>query len=217
MRCSPLPAGARLAPLASLAFLAFLALLPATLLACNQHNTGAVEVVADDCATCHETEAAAVVEPPHVGNFPPTCFECHSTAAWKPAQFSHDNVVSSCLACHRSDYEGTTNPPHVQDGYPQTCNDCHTTNMWIPALDGLHPEAQFPTNTGPHEPFECLDCHDASLGPSQDGANTDCVGCHTGEHARQRVDEQHQEEPDYVFDPNNPHFCLECHPRGLKE
>jgi hypothetical protein len=245
--------------------LLFLSIHAPLLLSCsNQHASGAVEVRPDDCAACHGAEAAAVVEPPHVGNFPPTCFECHTTTAWKPASFSHDNLVSPCLACHgsdhrnamdpphvdrlpqtcedchttsawmpatftheqvtgtchdchRLDYERTTNPPHVQQGYPQTCNDCHTTDMWIPALDGLHPEATFPIADGPHQEFLCLECHKANLGPSQDGQNTDCVGCHTGEHARQEVDDQHQEVPEYVFDVANPHFCLECHPNGRKE
>lgn len=260
-----------------LPFLPFLSVLPATLLlsvfpattlllSCsNQHNSGAVEVMPDDCVACHGTEAAVVVEPPHVGNFPSTCFECHTTAAWKPAAFTHDNLVSPCFACHRSDhedamepphvdrlpqtcedchttsawmpatfthellvtgtcygchrldYEGTINPPHVQDGYPQTCNDCHTTDMWMPALDGLHPEATFPIADGPHQEFQCLECHKASLGPSQGGENTDCVGCHTGEHDRPKMDEKHQQVIDYVFDVNNPHFCLECHPNGRNE
>jgi hypothetical protein len=47
--------------------------------------------------------------------------------------------------------------------------------------------------------------------------NTDCIGCHTGEHALGRVDGQHDEEPDYFAergDASNPHFCLVCHPNG---
>jgi hypothetical protein len=86
--------------------------------------------------------------------------------------------------------------------------------MWIPALEGLHPEATFPIENGPHQEFKCLDCHRVSLGASRGGQNTDCVGCHTGEHERTKMDEKHQEEPGYVFDVNNPHFCLECHPNG---
>jgi hypothetical protein len=251
--------------LSVLALLSLPALLLSLLPACsNQHASGAVEVVDNDCVACHAAEAASVAEPPHAGNFPETCFECHSTAAWKPAAFTHDNLVSPCYACHRSDYqgamdpphvdrvpqtcedchttsawmpatfdhanvtgtcyschrldyEGTDNPPHVQDGYPQTCNDCHTTDMWIPALDGLHPEDRFPIGDGPHQEFECLECHKTNLGSSTDGQNTDCVGCHTGEHARQKVDEKHQEVPEYLFDVNNPHFCLECHPNGRNE
>ena len=60
----------------------------------------------------------------------------------------------------------------------------------------------------------CLDCHDAARGSPVGGMNTDCVGCHTGEHARSRVDAQHREVGDYTFDPARPNFCLRCHPNG---
>jgi hypothetical protein len=120
-----------------------------------------------------------------------------------------------CYSCHRPDYEATTMPAHP-GMFPTTCADCHMTSAWQPALGGAHPESAFPIRSGPHSGFGCFDCHDPeNLGPSSvDGANTDCIGCHTGEHSRTKMDEKHQEEPGYVWDDGMPHFCLTCHPTG---
>lgn len=193
--------------------LPFLLLLLVT--AClGEHQSGLQEVMSTDCAACHINEAATVADPMHLGNFPQTCFECHATTAWSPSIFSHGTVVSVCYDCHRADYEATENPSHLTERFPQTCDDCHRTDAWIPALDGFHPNDRFPISSGPHEKFECLSCHDADLGPSQGGQNTDCIGCHTGAHSRAKMDDKHSEEPDYSFDENNPHFCLDCHPNG---
>jgi hypothetical protein len=117
-----------------------------------------------------------------------------------------------CVACHLSDYEGAANPVHA-GAFPTTCADCHRTDAWRPALGGVHPEAAFPIQSGPHEGIRCLDCHNADLGPSTDGQNTDCTACHT----RGEMDDTHDEEPGYQWDPMNHHFCLSCHPRGLKD
>jgi len=121
-----------------------------------------------------------------------------------------------CYTCHRADYEATTNPVHP-GSRPTTCWQCHTTNAWRPAADGIHPESAFPIQSGPHRDFTCLDCHDLDRGSYVDGANTDCIGCHTGAHTRAKMDDQHNEEPGYVWNDAQPSFCLTCHPRGLKE
>ena len=35
-------------------------------------------------------------------------------------------------------------------------------------------------------------------------------------HARAKVNDEHKEVDDYVFDANMPNFCLMCHPDGNK-
>jgi hypothetical protein len=120
---------------------------------------------------------------------------------------------SDCVACHEDDYAGATEPVHVGE-YPATCADCHATSAWRPALDGTHPEDAFPVRTGEHDEVLCLDCHDATAGSSVAGANTDCIGCHTGDHARAEMDDAHGGVADYQFDDAMPHFCLSCHPDG---
>lgn len=167
------------------------------------------------CVGCHQADYDGVADPPHPQHLPTTCENCHTTDVWVPATFTHDGVMGACLGCHQADYEGTQNPPHL-NMYPQTCQDCHTTDAWVPALDGIHPEANFPITQEPHSKFACLECHNAALGSSIGGVNTDCVGCHTGDHNATKMNDVHKDQVDYVFDPDNPHFCLECHPRGFR-
>ncbi len=118
-----------------------------------------------------------------------------------------------CVACHRSDYEATTDPPHVP-AFPETCGDCHSTDAWVPAVGG-HPEASFPIAMGPHGGIACADCHDFSRAPNGP-ENTTCVGCHSGEHMRETMDALHTSRAvaGYPTGPQEPNFCLVCHPDG---
>ena len=117
-----------------------------------------------------------------------------------------------CVACHESDYQ-RAEPPHP-GVFPRTCASCHRTASWTPALAGPHPDRAFPLRPGTHGGIDCFDCHDPDRGPSTDGANTDCVGCHTGEHARGAMADVHRGIAEYVFDAARPNFCLSCHPAG---
>ncbi len=120
-----------------------------------------------------------------------------------------------CVSCHLADYQATIDPVHP-GSKPTTCGDCHMTSSWTPALDGVHPENAFPTNNGPHERVRCLECHVPELGPSTGGMNVSCIGCHTGEHSRSRMDDKHHEEARYQWDESRPAFCRDCHARGLE-
>jgi hypothetical protein len=122
---------------------------------------------------------------------------------------------ADCVVCHRADYQAVTQPQHA-GVYPESCGECHVATAWHPAL-GLHPDDRFPIRGGPHLAVTCGECHDPARGAYAAGENTSCVGCHTGEHARARVDGQHRGIPDYAFDAANPRFCLSCHPKGLAE
>lgn len=119
---------------------------------------------------------------------------------------------TDCVTCHLAQYQ-SANPPHVGN-FPQTCADCHSTSSWIPALGGAHPEASFPIASGAHQGITCQDCHDSSKGTSVGGANTDCIGCHTGEHSQTRMANAHGGVSRYMWDATMPHFCLSCHPSG---
>lgn len=189
-----------------------------------------------ECVGCHLADYEASPFPGH-DTFPTTCDDCHSTAGWSPAVgFDHDwwplenahtNVPcaschtagydpgatpTECVGCHLADYQSSPFPGH--DAFPTTCQDCHSTVAWTPASGG-HPEAAFPITRGDHRDIECLDCHDPALGSYVDGFNADCVGCHTGEHTRARMDDEHLGEVrDYPGDDSRPNFCLRCHPAG---
>ncbi len=187
-----------------------------------------------DCAGCHEADYNRTTRPPHAASALPTdCTTCHTTEAWVPSTFAHPwtldgaHAGAACVSCHTGTpprYAGTPtrcvdcHDPSPDPGHTTStaCADCHTTSAWIPALGGGHPEPVFPITAGAHVGIACLDCHDASLGPSTGGTNTDCVGCHEGRHAMSIVDAQHADVGGYRFDASNPHFCLDCHPRGQR-
>lgn len=218
------------------------------LLACSRTHEGVwVEVRSADCVICHRADYQGVAQPQHVGQYPETCGECHSTMAWRPATGLHpdgdfpirsgphqpvacgachdpargaytDGANTSCVGCHtgehqraRVDDQHRGIPDYAFDAArPNFCLSCHPNGR----AEGRHPEASFPIKSGPHQQFLCLDCHDPGRGAYAAGANTDCVGCHTGEHARARVDAEHREVGDYAFDAAMPNFCLRCHPDG---
>jgi hypothetical protein len=182
----------------------------------QDHSQPIVAVEANDCQLCHIAEYEAATSPPHVDIFPGECALCHSTTAWQPATFAHETVKDrECSLCHQADYDGTADPVHAGT-FPTTCGDCHGTIAWRPALNGEHPETAFPITEGPHKSTGCTDCHDVDRGSSSAGMNTDCVGCHTGKHSMEKVNDQHQEVADYIFDAAMPNFCLLCHPNGRK-
>jgi len=181
----------------------------------REHDPSRIEVDLADCVTCHLDEFQLTEAPPHVDRLPQTCADCHTTEAWVPSTFTHDRLTTACVTCHEYDYQNTQDPRHPGQ-YPQTCGDCHMTTAWRPALEGMHPNSRFPITSGAHEHIGCIDCHDPMLGSSVGGANTDCIGCHTGKHSRAKMDEEHHEVGGYSWDASRPSFCLDCHPNGRK-
>jgi hypothetical protein len=118
-----------------------------------------------------------------------------------------------CASCHMPEYLGASEPVHV-DRMPETCADCHSNQAWQPAVGLGHPEVFFPIASGDHSGITCIQCHDPGAGSSTGGANTDCIGCHTGAHEQARMDDVHGGVSDYRFDSQTPNFCLSCHPDG---
>jgi hypothetical protein len=196
----------------------------------------AYEGTPTDCVSCHELDRAQAVAPPHDG-FSSDCQTCHGTASWSSASFVHTasfpltgahestecatchvgtpavfaGTASECVACHQQDYDTSPFPGH--SAFATSCQDCHTTSAWQPASGGTHPQARF-SITGRHD-YACNDCHDPSRGANGAG-NTDCVGCHDGEHTLARMDAEHAGEVrNYPTGADRaPNFCLQCHPDG---
>lgn len=188
----------------------------------------------DTCVGCHRDDYEAARMPAHAG-FSTRCNTCHDESGWKPAKFDHswpltgahatapctgchggkppvyEGTSKECVSCHRDDYERSPFPGHAT--FPTTCQQCHATKAWTPATGGTHPEARFPIKNGAHSEFECMSCHNEALGPNGKD-NTDCVGCHTGEHSRSKMDEKHHEVAKYPTGAASPRFCLDCHPDG---
>jgi hypothetical protein len=175
--------------------------------------------------SCHLTDYQNTNNPNHVaGGFPQQCDVCHSTAAWSPASFNHNNtsfpltgahtkvvcanchvnnnyttLPTDCFGCHKADYQGTNSPNHVAAGFPTTCALCHTTATWLGATFN---HTWFDTNHGGANGV-CATCHTNST----DYSIFQCTNCHT----KSNTDSQHQGVGGYVYNSVN---CYQCHRNG---
>jgi hypothetical protein len=201
--------------------------------ACNLcHANGQYHGTPTDCWSCHAANYNGVSDPNHVTNqFDHNCLTCHSTAAWNPATFDHNNTSfpltgahvntacnlchingqyhgtpTDCYFCHQTDYNGTSNPNHQAAHFPTTCVTCHNTSAWTPATFD-HDGPYFPIYSGHHAGTwtTCADCH---TNPA-DFAVFSCITCH--EHSQSRMNNAHSEVSGYVYDSQH---CYTCHPRG---
>lgn len=96
------------------------------------------------CYDCHSTAYELVQNPKHVGVFPVTCAECHSTRAWLPASSghpegnfpitsgSHSNKAIGCADCHIASLGPDTG------GHNCDCTHCHIGAHMTPAIDAVH-------------------------------------------------------------------------------
>jgi len=117
---------------------------------CASCHAGAASFAAavNDCAVCHAQAAARVVDPIHDG-LSKSCFACHRTDSFAPAQFIHswplagihaltscrschgqaparyEGLSATCSSCHADDYARAVENSPAHGGYPTSCNDCH--------------------------------------------------------------------------------------------
>ena len=172
------------------------------------------------CNDCHaDTAWSPALEGPHPDALFPldaphdyACLDCHDLSTGKPAKLNPD-----CVGCHDGAHEKALAavrhkdvPQYVFDDQdPSFCLSCHPDGQTKIA----HPEELFPISTGPHH-YACIDCHDRTLGPSTNGANVNCVGCHDGAHTEALAAVRHADTPQYYYDAKSPSFCRACHPDG---
>lgn len=177
------------------------------------------------CVNCHGAAFAAVVNPPHAGQFPKTCGTCHTTLAWSPAALPdhhwfvldgqhgstpcagchtgtpprYAGTPTDCVGCHLSSYTEAAHPVHV-NVLPQTCGDCHSKNAWTPATVKEHPWFQL---DGKHLTTPCVSCH---TGDPKRFAGTPnvCVGCHLADYQRST----------FPGHDKFPQTCPDCHHTG---
>ncbi len=198
------------------------------------HSTGYANTPTD-CFSCHEDDFNSVNDPDHLAaNFDHDCMVCHSTAAWTPSSFDHNqtdfplvgahvsvncaechstgytNTPTDCFPCHESAYDNTTDPNHAAAQFPSTCEDCHSMSAWQPA-NWDHDGQYFPIYSGKHqnEWNTCADCHVNA----NDYTHFECITCH--EHSNQAdLNDKHKEVTDYAYESN---ACYNCHPTGRAE
>jgi hypothetical protein len=192
-------------------------------LLCSQcHPNNAFTKRATDCFSCHAGDYTQAASPVHVG-FSHECASCHTTTAWSPATFDHNQTqfaltgahagapcqschvggnfqltYVSCVQCHDNDFRQASNPNHLTNGFTQDCRSCHTTTAWHPATFD-HAATNFAL-TGAHVVASCLSCH---VGGNYRLTYTDCYQCH-------QADFQRPTDPNHVSAQLS-HNCVPCH------
>ncbi len=191
-------------------------------LACiSCHATGYTNT-SSDCFSCHAGDYSSVTDPNHVSNnFDHNCLTCHTTTAWEPAFYDHNNTSfpltgahvglqcmschsagytntsTACYSCHQGEYTGALDPNHVTNNFDHDCANCHTTTAWEPATFD-HNTTEFPL-TGAHSGLQCLSCHSAGY----TNTSTACYSCHQGDFTAAT-------DPNHVTN-NFDHDCTTCH------
>ena len=140
-------------------------------------------------SSCHLNNFGESTNPPHeTMSFSQNCVDCHTTAAWNPSTFQHNepntgyplegahtNVgCPSCHSpwqivpqprtcadgsCHLPDYNAATDPNHATASFPLECETCHSMTAWEPST--FNHDGQFPIYSGQHrnEWSDCSQCH----------------------------------------------------------
>jgi len=149
------------------------------------HKNGVFKGTPQDCYSCHQAKD------PHQGRFGKDCAACHTTEAWKPANFDHNlaafkltgaHTTAACAGCHQNGvYQGTPQDCYSchrakdahQGSFGTNCATCHSTSAWKPA-NFDHNLAAFKL-TGAHVNAACARCH---VNGVFKGTPQDCYACH---------------------------------------
>jgi len=121
-----------------------------------KHNTIGGQL----CSSCHD-HVKSIGKP---GSHTPTsikgmneCNDCHTTSAWSPAAFKHNNIGGQlCSSCH--DHTKAIGAPgdHIGfPGWPLECNQCHLNTTSFSGALGAKPANHIPYNSG----VLCTNCH----------------------------------------------------------
>jgi hypothetical protein len=182
-----------------------------------------------ECTACHAPDSYGGLEPAcsscHEGERPPEhhagtdCVGCHIPTTWGdvtgavdhdffPLQDAH---AVDCASCHPpgTDESETSpvcaschDPEEPEPGHrlSEGCDGCHVPTTW---MDVFAHDPIFPI---PHrEANQCVECHTTEVRDE-----FSCMdACH--EHDQGNTDQEHHEEPDYVW---ASWACYDCHPNG---
>ena len=144
----------------------------------------------EDCAMCHEDEAAAFAAGPHARAMAKvdsavldrSCVGCHGSATAHIDDPTTENInrqpaAGACLSCHpgRESMTDISASAHVRNGV--ACLDCHGTGHTELKTDSM-------LNSAPHK--LCAECHLSESGAFQmpyahrDGTRPfECTNCHS--------------------------------------
>lgn len=168
------------------------------------------------CRSCHPDGSVSISRAAHELYFPidsgsahfdSSCADCHIDPS--------DRLNLACTECHEHAPEAARADHARVGGFAlgaASCLLCHPGASVAPVADHL----PFRIDGGSkHRPSEagCLECHTGrttpNAFPAADFTSLDCSLCHS----RARMDDKHDEEPRYRYDPRT---CIQsgCHPTG---
>ena len=149
------------------------------------HLNGIYKGTPQNCFSCHQEDDS------HRGQLGSVCEKCHTTEAWRPAQFDHNttgfiltgsHVNVNCSSCHTNGtYKNTPrdcfychNANDVHRGqFGRNCEACHQTTTWSGARFD-HNNTAFPL-IGNHVTLDCSACHKNDVFR---GTPKECFSCH---------------------------------------
>jgi hypothetical protein len=156
------------------------------------HKNNDYKDTARTCVGCHKKDDDS--RKGHQGQFGDKCDSCHSTKAWKPADFNHDTdtkyvlrgkhrttgctdchkgnlyrvkVSQDCYACHQKDDKH-------KESLGKDCGSCHSERSWKEPPKFNHDQTSFPL-LGKHIETACKDCHQSAVFKD---APKNCFACH---------------------------------------
>jgi hypothetical protein len=118
------------------------------------HSDGFMGAIAD-CYACHQSDYDGTSDPNHLASgFPTDCAACHSTTAWEPSSWDHDNLFPIYSGRHREEWDACIDCHVVPTNYAVfECIFCHEHNQ--NDTDNDHDEVGNYEFSSP----ACLDCH----------------------------------------------------------
>jgi len=123
---------------------------------CASCHNGDYNNTPNSCYGCHQSEYNSTLNPPHQSSgFGTGCEDCHTQAAWKPAQFDHDGQYFPIYSGeHREEWNSCTDCHTDNNNFAQfTCLICHEHSKT--KMDDKHKEE----NGYLYDSNACLDCH----------------------------------------------------------
>ena len=105
------------------------------------------------------------------------CDACHTSVAWLPAAFDHDNVApGTCSSCHDGVQATGVENDHFQTALE--CDRCHTIDFFEPDVFAH----QSPNYPGAHaDDPDCDECHQTNAEQvtwTSLAYQYECAGCH---------------------------------------
>lgn len=169
---------------------------------CAKCHTNGFANTPNQCYDCHINNYTSTTNPNHqAAGFGTDCESCHTSTAWQPATFDHDNQffpiysgshkgewnecsdchtnsanyqIFECITCHEHNQNDMNKEHSGVNGYVYESNACYSCHPTGNDEEGFnHSTTNFPL-TGVHITTLCSDCHTSGY----QNTSMECNSCH---------------------------------------